>query len=138
MYRFSERSLKRMRGVDPRLIAIAKLAIKITVVDFGIPEYGGYRATEDQLELHRLGASPTCDGINTKSYHQSGLALDFYAIDPVTGRASWSVELLALVACAFLQAAVELGYVLEWGGLWGNGPYHKGFTDMPHVEIKNE
>ncbi len=126
IYKLSKRSKQRREGVDPRLIEISDLAIQITAIDFGIPEYGGLRSTEEQAELFDSGASK-CDGYRKKSRHQSGKALDFYAF--VDGKASWEREHLAIVAAAFLQAASMLGYKLQWGGLWGS------FPDFPHVEL---
>jgi len=129
MYSFSQLSLNRMSGIDERLIRIAKRAIQITRIDFGIPEYGGLRSTEDQALLYRRGVSKA-DGINKQSKHQSGKAIDFYAY--VDNKASWSELHLALVANAFLQAASELGIKVRWGGLF------KGFKDYPHIELIEE
>lgn len=67
------------------------------------------------------------DGFIKKSYHQTGKAVDVYAY--VNGAASYNAEHLSMVACAMLQAANELGYKLEWGGLWIN------FVDMPHFQM---
>lgn len=124
MFKLSERSKQRRKGVDSRLIEISDLAIQITVIDFGHPADAGLRTAERQKELFDQKSSK-CDGYENLSYHQSGKALDFYAY--VDGKASWEKEHLAMVACAFLQAASILGYRLEWGGLW---PW-----DMPHVQL---
>jgi peptidoglycan L-alanyl-D-glutamate endopeptidase CwlK len=126
MFKFSKRSLDRMSGVDQRLQDIAKLAIEISIVDFGIPEYGGKRELADQMFLFETGKSKA-DGVKNESKHQSGLALDFYAY--VDGNASWKEKDLALVGCAFLQAAMVLGHRVEWGGLWTS------FKDMPHMQL---
>lgn len=128
-YQFSARSLARMVGIDNRLKQIANRALEISPLDFGIPEFGGLRAAEDQKKLYDLGLSK-CDGYSKKSKHQSGRALDFYAF--VDGKASWDEAHLAIVAAAFLQAAVELGYSIEWGGFWSN------FVDMPHIQLKGD
>lgn len=125
-FKFSKRSLKNREGVDPRLIEISDRALQLSPIDFGIPKYGGLRTAEDQAKLFDDGKSK-CDGYIKKSYHQSGKALDFYAF--VDGKASWEREHLAIVAAAFLQAAAESGYKLEWGGLW------KSFQDFPHVQL---
>lgn len=122
----SERSKQRREGVDYRLIEICNLALSISLVDFGIPEHGGLRTAEDQHQLY-LDDKSKCDGIELKSRHQSGKALDFYAY--VDGAASWNEHHLTQVAAAFLQAASELGYALRWGGHW------KNFRDMPHVQL---
>lgn len=126
MFKFSSKSLERMEGLDRRLIAIAHRALQLTSVDFGIPEHGGLRTAVEQNKLYNEGLSQ-CDGYTFKSNHQSGMALDFFAY--VDGKASWEKEYMAMIACAFLQSASELGYKLEWGGLW------KSFKDMPHVQL---
>ena len=130
-YRLSKRSKQRRDGIDPRLIEISDLAIKITKIDFGIPTDGGVRKTSRQNVLFKAGKSKA-DGYLKLSKHQPaddgyGKALDFYAY--VDGKASWNHYHLAMVATAFLQAASMLGYSLKWGGLW------KSFIDMPHVEL---
>lgn len=128
-FSLSNRSLERMAGVNPKLQEIAKRAIEITPIDFGIPKFGGLRNEGDQLYLYQSGKSKA-DGVNKKSYHQSGNALDVFAY--VNGKASWNELHLALIAAAMLQAASELGYALEWGGLW------KSFKDYPHFQIQDQ
>ena len=128
MFKFSKNSLLNREGVDQRLIDISNLAIQITNVDFGIPKLGGLRTVENQAALFASNKSKA-DGVVNKSYHQSGKALDVYAY--VDGKASWSKQDLAIVACAMLQAAAELGYKLKWGGLW------KSWQDFPHFELQD-
>jgi peptidoglycan L-alanyl-D-glutamate endopeptidase CwlK len=122
-----------MNGVDSRLIEIAERAIQITLVDFGIPKDGGKRTAKKQNGLFIIGVSQR-DGYIKKSKHQSGKALDIFAYvynkKKNKFEASWKIEHLALVACAFFQAASELGYKIIWGGLW------KNFNDMPHFQIQ--
>jgi|TARA_R110000824_G_C15090622_1_gene665308 peptidoglycan L-alanyl-D-glutamate endopeptidase CwlK len=128
MFKFSKNSLLNREGVDQRLIDISNLAIQITNVDFGIPKLGGLRTADNQAALFASNKSKA-DGVVNKSYHQSGKALDVYAY--VDGKASWSKQDLAIVACAMLQAAAELGYKLKWGGLW------KSWQDFPHFELQD-
>lgn len=128
MFKFSKNSLLNREGVDQRLIDISNLAIQITNVDFGIPKLGGLRTVENQAALFASNKSKA-DGVVNKSYHQSGKALDVYAY--VDGKASWSKQDLAVVGCAMLQAAAELGYKLKWGGLW------KSWQDFPHFELQD-
>ena len=135
MFKFSTTSRLRMSGVNPELIEIANLAIKISVVDFGIPADGGIRTAERQKELF-LAHKSKADGETHLSRHQSGDAMDFYAY--VNGRASWEHDHLAIVACAFLQAASILGYKLNWGGLWSSNTTINGIPygwDMAHIEL---
>ena len=47
-FKLSQRSLDRLEGVDDRMVSLAKYAIGITKVDFGIPHLGGLRTMEQQ------------------------------------------------------------------------------------------
>jgi len=126
MFKLGSNSLNNRAGVDHRLIEISDRAIQISIIDFGIPNSGGLRTVKDQAALFTAGKSKA-DGRTNKSYHQTGRALDLYAY--VDGKASWEKEHLAIVAVAMMQAANELGYKLEWGGLWTS------FQDMPHFQL---
>jgi len=132
MFKLSQKSISHMMGIDPRLIQIARRAIEITNVDFGIPEDGGVRTAQRQHELYLMGRSK-CDGYEKLSNHQIkspnayGKAVDFFAYK--NGLASWDNHLLAVVACAFLQASCELGYIIQWGGLW------RSWQDYPHIQL---
>lgn len=140
MFKLSQRSKDRRKGIDPRLIEISDLAIQITLVDFGHPSFAGLRNADEQNALYRDKLS-SCDGVIKISNHQLGMALDFYAY--VNGRASWEPDHLAMVAVAHLQAASILGYKVKWGGLWEskkpkliNGICYG--WDMPHIELITE
>ena len=128
MFKLGTNSINNLAGVDGRLIDIADLGITLSNIDFGIPSTGGLRTEAVQAKLFADGVSKA-DGVNNKSYHQSGKALDVYAY--VDGKASWDKLHLALIAAAMLQASAQLGYELKWGGLW------KSWQDMPHFEIKD-
>lgn len=136
-FKLSERSKKNRQGVDPKLIEIDDLAIKLTLVDYGHGNDAGLRTDERQHELFLEGKSQK-DGTNHRSNHQDGKALDFYAF--VDGRASWHHPHLAMVAAAYFQAAAILDHKIRWGGLWKSSkptiidgiPYG---WDMPHIEL---
>lgn len=136
MYRFSASSMKRMVGVNDQLIAVFLEAIKVSLVDFGIPKDGGKRTEAEQNFLYNKKVS-NCDGINDVSNHQTGNALDFYAY--VNGKASWQKHHLSMVAGVILSTAKRLkksGKVsveLTWGGTFGSDTL-TGW-DMPHIEI---
>lgn len=137
MFKLSTASKEHRSGIDPRLIEISDLAITLTLVDFGHGHDSGLRTTERQIELYNEGKSQR-DGMVKRSAHQDGKALDFYAY--VDGKASWHHPHLAMVACAFHQAAAILGYRIRWGGLWKSNkpkvidgiPYG---WDCPHIEL---
>lgn len=127
-YQFGKNSLENRAGINPDLIVVLDRAVEISIYDFGIPKSGGLRTAAEQKELFDQGVSKA-DGVRHKSHHQSGNAVDVFAIDPITGKASWDHEHLAVVAAAVLQSASELGVEVTWGGLW------KGFCDRPHFQL---
>ena len=127
-YSFGKNSLKNRAGINPDLISVLDRAVEISIYDFGIPQSGGLRTAIQQKKLFDEGLSQA-DGFRHKSHHQSGNAVDVFAIDPDTGKASWDHEHLAVVAAAILQSASELGIEVQWGGLW------KGFCDRPHFQL---
>lgn len=132
MFKLSTSSIQNRSEVNKSLIDISDLAIKITLVDFGHGPDSGLRSAERQNQLYREKKS-NADGYTNQSSHQSGMALDFYAF--VNGKASWEKEHLAVVACAFLQAASILGHRVKWGGLWKSSTGGIYGWDMPHVQI---
>ena len=125
-FKFSATSVKRMAGVNAKLVDVAELALELSPIDFGIPELGGLRSADQQLLLFLNGKSQL-DGTQKRSNHQSGNALDVFAY--VDGKASWDENHLTTVAAAMLEAASQLGVKLSWGGHW------KNFKDMPHFEV---
>lgn len=129
-FKLSARSQERLSGVNPHVKETIELAIKISSMDFGIPQYGGLRTEEDQAALYTAGKSK-CDGRINKSNHQSGDSVDVYAY---TDKASWEPADLTLVAVYVLIAANQLGYKCEWGGTWTKGSDPYGW-DMPHFNI---
>ncbi len=127
MFKLSSASLARLEGINPCLLPVIELALKISLVDFGIPMDGGLRTAQRQKHLFDAGLSKA-DGYNKKSAHQSGNAFDVFAY--VDGKASWNELHLTHVATAILSAASQLNVPLVWGGHWIS------FKDLPHFEIK--
>lgn len=108
-FRFSTRSLRNLEGVHPDLVTVARRAIQITAVDFGVTE--GLRSAERQAQLRATGASTVA-----VSRHQSGHAIDVAAF--IGPRVSWELPLYFEIALAFKRAAAELGTPVRWGGCW--------------------
>lgn len=137
-FTFSKRSIERMKGVNPELVAVFLEAIKYSPVDFGIPQYGGLRTKEEQNGLFAKNVS-NCDGINNISNHQRGQALDFYAF--VNGKSSWNKVHLSMVASCILSTAKrmkkegKISIELTWGGAFGSDNFNG--WDMPHIEVKS-
>ena len=114
------RSLERMKGVHPDLIAVVKRAIQITEVDFTVTE--GLRSPARQAELVKAGASQT-----QRSRHLTGHATDLAAY--VGGEVRWDWPLYPKIARAMKAASLELNVPIEWGGDW------KSLKDGPHFQL---
>ena len=122
MFKFSNRSYDRMKGVDPRLVAVATLALSRSDIDFGVTE--GLRTIERQRQLLAAGASRTL-----RSKHITGDAIDIVAY--VNGKVRWDWPLYERLSVFMLEAAEDLGVPITWGGHW------KSLKDGPHYELKS-
>ena len=109
MFKLSQRSLDRLKGVDPRLVAVVNRAIQLSSVDFAVTE--GLRTVETQKKYVAAGKSQTM-----KSKHIDGKAVDLVAY--VDGAISWELNLYDNIADAMAKAAKELGVSLKWGAAW--------------------
>jgi peptidoglycan L-alanyl-D-glutamate endopeptidase CwlK len=124
MTTLSTRSLSNLKGVDPRLVELAKKAREISPIPFEITE--GLRTVERQRYLVRTGKSRTM-----KSYHLRGKAMDFVA--KPGGAVSWDLkDYKLLVEKAFKPAAKALGLtpIITYGVYW------KSIVDGPHIQIE--
>lgn len=108
-FKLSQRSLSRLEGVKPELVAVVKRAIELTTVDFGVTE--GVRSIETQRDYVARGVSQT---MNSK--HITGDAVDLVAY--IGPRVSWELNLYDDIADAMKAAAQELGVALKWGAAW--------------------
>jgi len=120
MYKLGTRSLERLEGVHPDLVAVVKLAIEKTEIDFTVLE--GLRTKERQVQLVASGASQTMN-----SRHITGHAVDLGAM--INGKIEWSWPLYDRIAKAMKGAAKELKIPIEWGGDWIT------FKDGPHFQL---
>lgn len=123
MYKLGARSLERLEGVHPDLVAVVKLAIQKTEIDFTVLE--GLRTKERQVQLVASGASRTMN-----SRHLTGHAVDLGAI--LNGKIEWSWPLYDKIAKAMKDAAEELNIPVEWGGDF------KSFKDGPHWQLPRD
>lgn len=137
-FKFSEKSKKRMEGVNPILVEVMLKAIEVSPIDFGIPRDGGLRTTERQQELYALGRTvharkvTNADGIRNKSYHQSGNAIDVYAY--VAKKASWKKVHMGIIAGVIIATGRLMGVEIEWGGTFGSKTF-QGW-DSAHFQLK--
>lgn len=116
----SQKSLRRLEGVNPALVQVVRRAIQITPIDFIVVE--GLRTKERQAYLFEKGATKTMN-----SYHLTGHAVDLAPI--VDNKVSWDWKHFYPLAEAVKQAAKEVKVEVEWGGEW------KSFPDAPHWQI---
>jgi len=133
-FRLSQRSLRRMEGVEPDLVNLVRLAIERTPVDFGVAWMGGMRTPEEQNQLFKDGYS-TKDGYEKLSKHQFGEAVDLQVF--VGGSAVQSEKMQYIVAGVMFSCAAELGITLRWGGDWNmNSDIRDNvFNDLYHFEL---
>lgn len=131
-YKWGDRSLKRMEGVENILIRCATMALEKSSIDMTIPWRGGMRLDFEQNEIYLDGNSQK-DGYIKKSVHQLGRGLD---VIPVQGGYSNTKGFRHFARWMFWawqelikQEEVPKGLHLEWGGHWTN------FVDMPHWQI---
>ena len=125
MNKASKRTRDNLKGVNEKLVMLAGYALAISEQDFFVNE--GLRSTAKQQEYYKAGASQL-DGINKKSKHQLGRAIDVYYVgwkntDKVNDP-RWEK-----VYKAFRTAAENLHINIIFGANW------KTFKDNPHIEL---
>jgi len=132
-FKLSKTSLKRLEGVDEKLVEVVKRAIKETKVDFAVAE--GLRSAERQNELYKKGYTEL-DGYERKSAHQLGKAVDIVPYVKEKGGALWKIEgnekEWLEIGRVMLRSARLLGVDLEWGLTYN---LKKG-VDAPHFQLK--
>lgn len=108
-FKFSQRSLDNLEGVNEGLVRVVKYALTVSRIDFGVIE--GVRTIDRQKELVQKGASKTM-----KSKHLDGNAVDLLAY--IGSRGSWELNLYDDIADAMRLGAIEYGQPIRWGGAW--------------------
>lgn len=148
MFKLSNKSIEKLKGVDERLVKVVMRAIELTKIDFGV--VCGLRTEKEQAELVKAGASKTM-----KSKHIDGTAVDLMAY--IGNRASWEIKVYDDIADAMAYAGKELGVGIVWGAAWAvpditkfDGPMQdaidsyirlrisqnkRPFIDGPHFEL---
>jgi peptidoglycan L-alanyl-D-glutamate endopeptidase CwlK len=144
-WKFGNRSEVKLVDVDENLVAVARLALTYSPVDFGVT--CGLRTQHEQNQLLATGKTQV-----RHSRHQDGMAIDVVAY--VEGKVTWDLEHYITIADAFAKACKELNVKVRWGGAWShNLDEHTGteahkayvslrksqgrkpFIDGPHFEI---
>lgn len=151
-YVWSSRSLKNIGTVCKQLQLLAHEIINVVPVDVCVLDNGGYRTAKEQNVLFQDGYSK-CDGYRVKSYHQSGLAIDFVPI--IDGKPTWANG-IALYENAIVimkaweekvkHTSLESNLHLHWGGFFGAVDLNKDGVlqideklgwDMVHWELRS-
>jgi peptidoglycan L-alanyl-D-glutamate endopeptidase CwlK len=116
-FKLSQRSLSKLDGVHPDLVAVVKRAIEITDVDFGVTY--GVRTLSEQKELVAQGRSQTM-----KSKHLIQGDGYSHAVDLVAYSGSnvvWELNVYDNICDAMARAAEELEVPIKWGAAWSEG-----------------
>lgn len=122
-HKLSERDLKRLEGVDAKLVQVVKRASELCQYSFMVVE--GMRTLETQKKYFAQGKTTTM-----KSRHLVGQAVDLAPVE--NGAIDWNNKKgqFEEVAKAMKAAAKELNTTITWGGDW------KTFCDKPHFQIE--
>ena len=116
-FRLSQRSLDKLDGVHPEMVATVQKAIELTDVDFGVTY--GVRTLEAQKELVATGRSQTM-----KSKHLIQGDGYSHAVDLVAyfgSNVSWELNVYDNICDAMAEAAREIGCAIKWGAAWSEG-----------------
>lgn len=128
-FQLSQRSLGRLVGVHHDLVAIVKLAIQRTAVDFTVVE--GLRTVAQQRENVDKGVSQTMASYHLPQADGLSHAVDLAPL--IDGAIPWNNwQAFADLARVVKACAVELGVPVEWGGDW------KTLKDGPHFQIPRD
>lgn len=152
-FKLSQRSLDKLSGVHPDLVAVVKRSIELTKIDFGVT--CGLRTLEEQKELVANGASQTMKSQHLLQGDGYSHAVDLVAY--LGSRISWENNLYDDICDAMAEAAREVGCAIKWGAAWTEGDirYYDGtaedamnayidlrrsqgrrpFIDAPHFEL---
>ena len=108
-FHFAARSNKALDTVKPQLERVARMALSVSAVDFGVIQ--GKRSVDEQAELVAQGLSQTM-----ASKHLTGDAIDVAAY--VDGVLTWESDPYLKIATSFVYAAQAEGVGIRWGGAW--------------------
>lgn len=119
-YFLGARSLGFCARVDPRMMAVAKLAISLSTQDFGFTEEQS-RTLAQEAEDVRRGVSHTMHSHHLigPPYAAEGFSGAVDAVPWENGKFTWDWALIYSVAAAFKDASTRLNTPITWGGNWG-------------------
>lgn len=124
MNRASRRTKDKLKGVDVRLAMLVGYVLATSPIDFFVNE--GVRSEKKQKEYYRDGKS-RCDGVENRSKHQDGKAIDVYYVGWESSDNPTDERWFLLIE-SFKKAGKMLGLKLTYGYDWG--------WDNPHIELR--
>ena len=158
MFKFGEKSTANLETVHKDLRIVMNYALSRSNIDFGIS--CGLRTVEEQFELYKQGRSlingkwvvdkskggivTQKDGINNKSKHNTGEAVDIFLVFKNKKGEAYNRFALCYVAGIVRSVSEELfakggiSNKVIWGANWDDDSdfiFDHSFIDMPHFEI---
>ena len=130
-----ESILKSGREESVTLVFAVKDFIKYTPIDFCVLPSGGFRTAEQQHGYFLAGNSK-CDGYQTLSEHQKGLAVDL--VPWINNAPSWDQKACFYLAGAFMSHCKRRGWNITSGADWDRDGNIKDGWDPCHMQIKVE
>ena len=116
-FKLSNRSLGKLEGVHPDMVATVKRAIELTSVDFGVTY--GVRTLAEQEKLYASGRSQTMKSKHLIQEDGYSHAVDLVAYDG--SDVIWEINVYDNIADAMAAAAMEIGCAIKWGAAWSVG-----------------
>lgn len=136
--KLSDASKAKLRGVNPKLVAVVSRAIEITTQDFSVS--CGVRSAVEQRELYAQGRTKPGNIVTWTVNSRHIPASDGYgrAVDLVPYPVDWNdLSKFDAIAKAMFSAADEYGVKIKWGADWDSdgNPRERGESDSPHFEM---
>lgn len=134
----SDRSIKNLIGVHPKLVTVVSKAIELSTQDFMV--LCGVRTLAEQKALYAQGRT-TPGPIVTWTLNSRHIPKEGgygYAVDLVPYPVDWNTSSkFDAISKAMFAAAKELDIKIRWGADWDmdGKPKEKGETDSPHFEL---
>ena len=116
-FKLSNRSLGKLEGVHPDMVATVSRAIELTTVDFGVTY--GVRTLAEQKKLYESGRSQTMKSKHLIQGDGYSHAVDLVAYDG--SDVIWEINVYDNIADAMAEAANEVGCKIKWGAAWSVG-----------------
>ena len=139
MYKFSQRSKDRLKGVHPDLVMCVQQAMDKQIMDFSVVE--GLRSQERQQDLFNKGFSKTLKSKHLRQSDGFGHAVDLYPypinMAKVNNNDVREIARFSLLAGVVLSCAYDIGITVVWGGDWDSDgqTLDHSFFDAPHFQL---